>query len=190
MPDLAGRTLGMAASPSEALPDGLADAALPTFIGAGPSLATAHFGAAKVLESIQRPALAEHLEEWAHMQYLTSGPSMPTVVVAPDGPSLSRAGQLLAEMRFIETPAVLVTDRPDLAGADVLVIPFAPGAPEALTPMLLCLSVAYGVALLATRLGTRSYGSRSEEQEREHYETIHHLGPFAVGGSDGPASPS
>ena len=178
MPGLASQTLAMSASSSEALADVLADAALPTFLGAGPSRATAHFGAAKVFEGIQRPAIVEHLEEWAHLQYFASGPSMPTVVVAPDGPSLSRAEQLLAEMRFIETPGVLVTDRPDRGGPDVLIMPFATGAPEALSPLLSCLPIAYGVALLAARMSTSSYGFNSEEHEREHYETIHHLGPF------------
>jgi glucosamine 6-phosphate synthetase-like amidotransferase/phosphosugar isomerase protein len=182
IPGLARQTHAMSAASSEMLAEVLSDAALPTFLGAGPSLATAHFGAAKVLESIQRPALAEHLEEWAHMQYFTSGPSMPTVVVAPEGPSLSRAERLLAEMHFIGTPTVLVTDRPDRAGRNTLAIPFAQGAPETLTPMLSCLPIAFGVALLAARLGTRSYGFRSEEHEREHYETIHDLGPIETDG--------
>ena len=89
-------------------------------------------------------------------------------------------------MRFIKTPGVLVTDDP--AGVDpaVRVLPFAAGAPEALTPMLSCLPLAYAVALLATRLGTSSYGFESEAQEREHYETIHRLGPVEGPGQDAP----
>ena len=181
VPELAQRTLSMSAASAETLAGLLRDAELPTFLGAGPSLATAHFGAAKIFESVQRPALAEHLEEWAHEQYFVSGPTMPTIVVAPQGPSRSRADELLSEMRFIETPGVLVTD--DRAGVDpgVSVLPFAAGAPEALSPLLSCLPIAYAVALLATQLGTRSYGFRSEAHEREHYETIHRLGPV-----DGP----
>jgi fructoselysine-6-P-deglycase FrlB-like protein len=186
VPELAQQTLSMSATAAEGLAELLRDAELPMFLGAGPSLATAHFGAAKIFEGVQRPALVEHLEEWAHLQYFVSGPKMPTIVVAPHGPSRSRADELLSEMHFIETPGVLVTD--DSVGVDpaVRVLPFAAGAPEALSPLLSCLPLAYAVALLATQLGTRSYGFQSEAHEREHYETIHRLGPVDGSGADAP----
>ena len=44
-----------------------------TFIGAGPSRASAAFGAAKLFEGPQRYGVVQDLEEWAREQYFVSG---------------------------------------------------------------------------------------------------------------------
>jgi len=66
-------------------------ASRPTFLfaGAGQSWATAQFGAAKVRECTPGHAVPIHLEEFHHYNSQKAGD--PLFVIAPNGPSLSRA---------------------------------------------------------------------------------------------------
>jgi glucosamine--fructose-6-phosphate aminotransferase (isomerizing) len=174
-PELARRTLDGAEAAAHRAAERLAAAPASTFIGAGPSRATAAFGAAKLFEGPQRHGVVQDLEEWAHEQYFISGPATPIVVVAPSGASRDRAAELLAEMAFIGAPAILVSDVTDDAAARSAAIrlPVAAGLDEAASPILTCLPLAQAAFFVAERLGTRSYGFPSPEHEREHYETIH-----------------
>ena len=174
-PGLAAETLEISAAPARAAAARIADAAVTTYLGAGPSRASAAFGAAKLFEGPQRYGVVQDLEEWAHEQYFVSGPATPVVLVAPSGASRDRAGELLGEMAFIGAPSVLVSDRiddPIAAEADVC-LPVAAGMPEFASPLLTCLPLALVGFFIAEALGTRSYGFPSVEHEVEHYETIH-----------------
>jgi glucosamine--fructose-6-phosphate aminotransferase (isomerizing) len=174
-PELASRTLQVAEEPARRAAELLAAAPTSTFIGAGPSRATAAFGAAKLFEGPQRYGVVQDLEEWAHEQYFISGPATPIVVVAPSGAARDRAAELLSEMAFIGAPAILVGDVPDDAAAEAAAIrlPVAAGLGEDLSPLLTCLPLAQAAFFVAERLGTRSYGFPSPEHEAEHYATIH-----------------
>ena len=162
-------------TPLAAPPERLTTAATSTFIGAGPSRATAAFGAAKLFEGPQRYGVVQDLEEWAHEQYFVSGPATPIVVVAPTGASRDRAAELLAEMAFIGAPAVFVSDvvDDDAARSAAVCLPITSGLTEPYSPLLTCLPLAQAAFFVAERLGTRSYGFPSAEHEREHYATIH-----------------
>ena len=143
-----------------------------TYLGAGPSKASALFGAAKLFEGPQRYGVAQDLEEWAHEQYFISGPATPIVVIAPDGPSFGRAQELLDEMRFIgAAPSSSATAHPPVTASSEL--PIAPGSDEAASPLLTALPLAQIGFHVADVLGTHAYGFPSPEHEREHYETIH-----------------
>ena len=174
-PALARATLELAAEPAKLAAERLAAAPTSTFIGAGPSRATAAFGAAKLFEGPQRYGVVQDLEEWAHEQYFISGPATPIVVIAPRGASRDRAAELLSEMAFIGAPAILVSDEVDdtAARSAAVCLPIAPGLDEALSPLLTCLPLAQAAFHVAERLGTRSYGFPSAEHEGEHYATIH-----------------
>jgi glucosamine--fructose-6-phosphate aminotransferase (isomerizing) len=173
-PDLAKRTLNDSREPANEVAAVLMDSELTFFLGAGPSKATALFGAAKIFEGPQRHAVAQDLEEWAHEQYFVSGPRTPTVLVAPGGASRNRAIELIEEMAFVGVPSILVSDVVDDAAARAhRILPVAVGLDEALSPLLTCVPLALVAFFLAQRLGTRSYGFPSPEHEREHYETIH-----------------
>jgi glucosamine 6-phosphate synthetase-like amidotransferase/phosphosugar isomerase protein len=174
-PRLAAATLRASENPAREAAALIAESDVTTFLGAGPSRAIADFGAAKLFEGPQRYGVAQDLEEWAHEQYFVSGPRTPVVVVAPDGASRDRAGELLAEMSFIGVPAVLVSDRIDdtVAVTSRTVLPVAPGLPEFASPLLTCLPLALVGYFVAETLGTRAYGFPSAEHEAEHYQTIH-----------------
>ena len=174
-PDLARRTLELGEAPARAAAELLAAAPTSTFIGGGPSRATAAFAAAKLFEGPQRYGVSQDLEEWAHEQYFISGPTTPIVVVSPSGSSRDRAAELLSEMAFIGAPAILVSDvvDDDAAHSATITLPIAAGMDEALSPLLTCLPLAQTAFFVAQRLGTRSYGFPSIEHEQEHYATIH-----------------
>lgn len=173
-PEVASRTLEAAEDVARRAVESIARAPVTTFLGAGPSRASAEFGAAKLFEGPQRYGVAQDLEEWAHEQYFVSGPATPVVVVAPSGASHDRAVELLAEMAFIGVPAILVSDAEPPAGRKGRIdIPVGPGLDEAVSPLLTCLPLAQIGFFVSERLGTHSYGFASPEIEREHYQTIH-----------------
>jgi len=184
VPAQARATLEAAEEPARAAAELIAASPVTTFIGAGPSRATAAFGAAKLFEGPQRYGVAQDLEEWAHEQYFVSGPSTPVVVIAPSGASHDRAVELLAEMAYVGAPSVLVSDEATsdppaavasaaAAPAPSIHLPVARGADEAISPLLTCLPLAQVGFFVSDILGTRAYGFPSAEHEREHYETIH-----------------
>jgi glucosamine 6-phosphate synthetase-like amidotransferase/phosphosugar isomerase protein len=173
--DLARRTLEGVRDVAEEAASLLTGASLTIFLGAGPSRATAEFGAAKLFEGPQRHAVAQHLEEWAHEQYFVSGPRTPVVITAPTGASRDRAAELIAEMAFIGVPSLLVSDAVDdeLSARASRRLRIAAGLDETLSPLLTCLPIAFLAGFLAKQLGSRSYGFQSAEHEKEHYATIH-----------------
>jgi glucosamine--fructose-6-phosphate aminotransferase (isomerizing) len=174
-PDLARETIRASAEPAERAAVLLAASPSTTFLGSGPSRASAEFGAAKLFEGPQRYGVAQQLEEWAHEQYFISGPTTPVVVVAPAGASRDRAGELIDEMAFIGAPSILVSDVVDdiVAHRATVVLPVAAGLDEAFSPLLTRLPLALTAFFMAERLGARSYGFPSREHEIEHSESIH-----------------
>src|SRR5581483_11520472 len=91
VPDLALRTLTGADEPVQHAAREFNDHPWITFLGAGPNLATAQFGAAKLFEGPQKPGMATSIEEWAHEHYFVSGAGTPVVLIAPSGASFDRA---------------------------------------------------------------------------------------------------
>jgi glucosamine--fructose-6-phosphate aminotransferase (isomerizing) len=175
-PRLAGETLAGLDAPARTAAAAIAAAPVTTFLGAGPSRGTAAFGAAKLFEGAQRYGVAQDLEEWAHEQFFASGPGTPVVVIAPAGPSHSRAVELIAEMQAIGAPTYLVSDgAPPATLPAGHHLPVAGGLDEAASGLLTMLPMARLGLAVSEILGTRSYGFVSEEHEREHYETIHRV---------------
>jgi sugar/nucleoside kinase (ribokinase family)/fructoselysine-6-P-deglycase FrlB-like protein len=169
LPTAARDTLAAAAEPARAIAHRLASAPWLCFIGAGPSEASARFGAAKLFEGAQMLGTWTNLEEWAHEEYFVSGRGSPVVVVAPAGASRDRAAEILAELDFIGADAIVVSDAP---GAQ---LPFAAGLPEHVSPLLAALPLSLLGFFLADARGKRSYNFPSTEAEREHYDTIHRV---------------
>jgi sugar/nucleoside kinase (ribokinase family)/fructoselysine-6-P-deglycase FrlB-like protein len=171
IPDLAAKTLIECAGPAEAAAAALLPARWVAFLGAGPSEASARFGAAKLFEGPQIVALSTNVEEWAHEEYFVTAPGDPVVLVTPTGAGHDRALEILDELRFIGARPIVVSDVDPGAGA--LHVPVAPGAEEALSPLLTCLPLALIGYHLARLAGKRSYNFPSDEARDEHYETIH-----------------
>ncbi len=169
--DLAAKTLVECAGPAEAAASALLPATWVAFLGAGPSEASARFGAAKLFEGPQLVGLSTNIEEWAHEEYFVTTPGDPVVLVAPSGASHDRAMEILDELLFMGARPIVVSDVDPGPGA--LHVPVATGVDEALSPLLTCLPLAVIGFHLARLAGKKSYNFPSVEARDEHYATIH-----------------
>jgi sugar/nucleoside kinase (ribokinase family)/fructoselysine-6-P-deglycase FrlB-like protein len=171
-PDLARQTLAEADKPVQRVAEQFVKHDWLTFLGAGPNLATAHFGAAKMFEGPQRLGVAANIEEWAHEEYFVSGAGTPVFLIAPSGASFDRAAEILSELNFIGANAVFVSDtRPSLEPGTF--IPLAPGLPEEFSPLLAALPLSLFAFHLSRASGQERFEFSSPKVAREHYETIH-----------------
>jgi glucosamine 6-phosphate synthetase-like amidotransferase/phosphosugar isomerase protein len=143
-----------------------------TFLGAGPNLATAHFGAAKLFEGPQKLAVATNIEEWAHEEYFVSGPGTPVFLIAPSGASYDRASEILSELDYIGAHSVCISDTKPSVKPGVF-IPLAPGLPEEFSPLLAALPLSLFAFYLSRASGQERFEFPSPEAAQEHYETIH-----------------
>jgi sugar/nucleoside kinase (ribokinase family)/fructoselysine-6-P-deglycase FrlB-like protein len=174
VPDLAEQTLKAANEPAQQVAEQIARHDWVTFLGAGPNLASAHFGAAKLFEGPQKLGVATNIEEWAHEEYFISGAGLPVFLIAPTGVSFDRAGEILSELNFIGTKSVLISDKrlPDTPGT---FIPLASGLPEEFSPLLVALPLSQFAFHLTRTGGQERFEFPSAEAAQEHYETIHRV---------------
>jgi sugar/nucleoside kinase (ribokinase family)/fructoselysine-6-P-deglycase FrlB-like protein len=172
LPSQAAKTLDWCDGPAAEAAARIASGRFVTFLGAGPNEATARFGAAKLFEGAQQPALATNVEEWAHEEYFITRPRDPVVVIAPSGASQDRAWEILSELLFVRAGVTVVSDvEPPGAAAGHLRL--ATGAPEELSPLLAALPLAQLGFHLARQAGKRSYNFPDQQTKDEHYDTIH-----------------
>lgn len=171
---LAQAALDIAEHPIRAAAARLADRSWVTFIGAGPSEASARFGAAKLIEGAQILGVGTNLEEWAHEEYFCSGKSTPVVVIAPTGAATDRVSEIVSELIFIGADAIVVSDQ---APGDPAVthLPLPAGCAEEFAPAVCAVPLSLLGCFLAMASGKRSYNFPSEKAEHEHYETIHRV---------------
>jgi glucosamine 6-phosphate synthetase-like amidotransferase/phosphosugar isomerase protein len=137
--DATARTLALADPVAERLGRETAHETKIDVLGGGPSLGTAWFGRAKLIEGAHGPGGAHELEEWAHEEFFCTGPGTTTIVVAPAGATHDRAVEQLAAARETGATAVAVCepDSPPAAAADH-VLPVAGSADELLSPLTYC----------------------------------------------------
>ena len=172
VPELARETLAAVDGPINALAQRLSERSWVAFLGAGPNLSSAAFGAAKLFEGPQMLGTVTNLEEWAHGEYFVTGAQTPVVVVAPSGASFDRVGEILSELNFMKADSVLVSDATPSVRPGTL-IPLAPGLPEEFSPILAALPLSLLAYYLAKARGQGSFEFPSPEAAREHYDTIH-----------------
>jgi fructoselysine-6-P-deglycase FrlB-like protein/sugar/nucleoside kinase (ribokinase family) len=173
VPELARETLTTSDGPASALAQRFAQASWIQFLGAGPNLSSAAFGAAKLFEGPQMPGIVTNLEEWAHGEYFVTGPMAAVIMVAPSGASFDRANEILSELDFIKADSVLVSDAVPTSVRPDTLIRLAPGLPEEFSPLLAALPLSLLAYYIAKARGQRSFEFPSPEAAREHYETIH-----------------
>lgn len=83
-------------------------------IGGGPSYANALFSAAKLVEACGVNAVAQELEEWAHIQFFLKSPRLPTLLIAPPGRCLDRAMELVGVIEGLNALVAVVGAHDDL----------------------------------------------------------------------------
>lgn len=85
------------------------------FLGAGPSLSLAQYGAAKFMEQSAADGIWQQLEEYGHEQYWVHnrrGENSTIFSVCPDGKSVQRCKENLDEQNFLKMNTVLLTTTP------------------------------------------------------------------------------
>lgn len=105
-------------------------------VGAGLGHAVAHYGTAKLYEAATVPAHAAELEQMIHCEIFTVDPHSTVVIVAPDGPSISRARELAGGLGRLGVHTVAVTDDAELAGLCTAACMLPAGTVEADLPFL------------------------------------------------------
>ncbi len=174
VPELAEQTLEAASEPAQRVAEQIAGHDWITFLGAGPNLASAHFGAAKLFEGPQKLGVATSIEEWAHEEYFVSGAGTPVFLIAPSGASFDRASEILSELNFIGANPVFLSDRKPQVTPGAY-IPLAPGLPEEFSPLLAALPLSQFAFHLTRASGQERFEFPSPEAAQEHYETIHRV---------------
>jgi fructoselysine-6-P-deglycase FrlB-like protein/sugar/nucleoside kinase (ribokinase family) len=174
VPNLARQTLEQVNEPVQRLAESMANPDWLTFLGAGPNLATAQFGAAKLFEGPQQLGVATNIEEWAHEEYFVSGPGTPVFLIAPTGASFDRACEILTELNFIGANAAFISDTRPPVTPDIF-IPLATGLPEEFSPLLAALPLSLFAFYLSRASGQQRFEFPSQEAAQEHYETIHRV---------------
>lgn len=172
VPELARQTLAETNQPALTLAQRVVKHDWLTFLGAGPNMATARFGAAKLFEGPQKLGVATNIEEWAHEEYFISGADTPVLLIAPSGAAYDRASEILSELTFIGADATFMSDRHP-AIPPTTFFPLAQGLSEEFSPLLTALPLSLFAFHLARTGGQTQFSFASPEAAREHYETLH-----------------
>lgn len=126
------------------------------FLGSGPTLGSAMFSAAKVIEAAGHPAWAQEVEEWAHLEYFLSQADSPVWLFQSHGRAASREREVLDAARRLGR---------DLVISEALEIP---GLGELLAPLSLWTGPASFADALMSRLNETPFrgfgGGRSQEE--------------------------
>jgi glutamine---fructose-6-phosphate transaminase (isomerizing) len=114
------------------------DASQYLVIGGGPSYANALFSAAKLVEACGVNAVAQELEEWAHIQFFLKSPRLPTLLIAPPGRCLDRARELVGVIAGLNALVAVVGAYDDtvLKAHPAHYFGIDGGIEEALSPLL------------------------------------------------------
>lgn len=106
------------------------------YLGAGPGLAAAAYGAAKAYEAATIRARAVELEEFCHCEIFSVSPGTPVVVIAPDGRCVDRAAEVLSALAEIGAATVCLSNVDELGKRARVQVALPVGMPEAYVPMV------------------------------------------------------
>ncbi len=145
-----------------------------TILGAGPSLATSLFYAAKTYELPRVYGVSQELEEWAHEQFFLTGPGTQVLFIAPPGRSMTRIQELARTAQTMGGCAVVITDETNLALAEAadVALPVAGPVREALSPIVYCAPGQLFATYLAQARGRLAFEFDSTLQYEMNMRTI------------------
>jgi len=127
------------------------DATTYVYCGSGPNFGTALFSAAKLLEASGDTAVAQDMEEWAHLEYFAREPQTPTILISAGGRDLDRALEIAMAAKAIGRSLAVVASK-DSAPPEVteegFLFPLSRPLRECFSPLQACLP---GLLLAAYR---------------------------------------
>jgi glucosamine--fructose-6-phosphate aminotransferase (isomerizing) len=157
-------TLAALREPVRAAAAQLRDAHSLMTVGAGPHLGTALFSAAKMSEACGLNASGHDVEEWRHVQYYVSSiPSLPTVLFATGGAADDRVAEVAEAARRVGRFVIMVAPANATGAAAAAmthaqrVLPVSCALPEALSPLVYLLPGALLAAELCVARGDRPF---------------------------------
>ena len=126
-------------------------------LGSGPALASAGYGAAKLVEAAGIHATAQDAEEFHHLNYFVAAPDQTPVVAfaATNARAASRTLELVGTLEGLGRPSLIVTDTADLPpyGTQIQL----PQVREWFTPLIHAVPAAHLAAAWADKLGIPHY---------------------------------
>ncbi|MBP8534530.1 SIS domain-containing protein [Streptomyces sp. MK37H] len=108
-------TVAAARSRCPEIAERIADAAVLSVLGSGPSHGTALFAAAKVIETSGVFATGQDLEEWCHVERFARPPGTPVIVVAAPGRTYGHAAEVAARAAALGRRVITVAPEDDSA---------------------------------------------------------------------------
>ena len=109
------------------------------YCGSGPNFGTASFSAAKILEASGDAAMAQDIEEWAHLQYFARQNRTPTILISAAERDMDRAIEIAtAAHRIGRQVAIIAPSNSRLAKISVkeFVFPLAGTLRECFSPLV------------------------------------------------------
>lgn len=148
-----------------------------SFVGSGPSYATAYFSAAKVVEAAGVFSTAQDLEEWAHIEHHAYPTDSPVFAIVPSGRSHDRASKLIDLLKLLGHPvlaAASVDDTVIRSKADVF-FGIKGAVPEEYSPFVYQLPANYFACYLAKALDRYPFMQDNEELKRRINEVTNQI---------------
>ncbi len=126
-------------------------------LGSGPALASAGYGAAKLVEAAGIHATAQDAEEFHHLNYFVAAPDETPVVAfaATTARAASRTLELVGTLEGLGRPSLIVTDSADLPAYGTHIR--LPEVREWFAPLLQVVPAAHLAAAWADKLGIPHY---------------------------------
>lgn len=113
MADMVEETVEASIDIAEEAASACANAPFISYAGSGPSLGTAMFSSAKVVEACGVFAVGQDLEEWAHVERFAYPLDFPVFIVAPPGKGYWRALELAKGVKIMGHKLLVVVDDDD-----------------------------------------------------------------------------
>jgi glutamine---fructose-6-phosphate transaminase (isomerizing) len=126
-------------------------------LGSGPALASAGYGAAKLVEAAGIHATAQDAEEFHHLNYFVAAPDQTPVVAfaSTNARAASRTLELVGTLEGLGRPSLIVTDTADLPSYGTQIR--LPEVREWFAPLLHAVPAAHLAAAWADKLGIPHY---------------------------------
>ena len=125
------------------------------FCGSGPNYGTALFSAAKVLEASGDMAIAQDVEEWAHLQYFGREADTPTFIIGSGGWDESRALEIATAANHIGRSVAIIAPKDSVlaqTAAKHLLLETAVPPHECFSPLFTCLPTTLFAAYRAQQI--------------------------------------
>jgi glucosamine--fructose-6-phosphate aminotransferase (isomerizing) len=167
--DVIERTNSALGLQSAAVAEQLATANVVSVVGSGPSLGTAHFAAAKIVEATGITAVGQELEEWWHVDRFANPPDRLVFMIAPAGRSRLRAIQFAKEARMLGRRVIAVASGDDAESARhaQMFLPIQGSVIEPLSPLVYHLFASHLASRAATLLGKALFEGGGVHRGRE-----------------------